>query len=504
MKKREEKKMPAPRVPRSDIIKSNKGEGPEAKRRFGIDFSYLFSALLTALVALASVGLVGYFGYHLVRSFTTDITTATAYGITEKEYRRGIGYIFRSEENITTSLRGTPDHKVADGERVGVDELICDMYSSVTEDVSRKIADIDREIALLESVIGTGVIETGIPEAIAAANKSYGEIMTGLAHGDYTAAGTLAESLRAALCRVQYLEGGGEDIAMRISTLLAERSGLIAAYGKKTGSINADSVGYFFKNSDGYEDIFDPELLSEITVGSFAELIEREPADVSNCVGKMVGDSRWYLCIPFSSADAKGLAEGESYNIIFNDNSARTLMMTLERLVLDLDDYDADGDRAEALLIFSSKEMPRDIKYLRAQDVSVEAASYSGYRIPITALRYHEGMTGVYTLNGGYVFFRQIKVLYEGAGYCIAADYADAEPGKPLTYTVLGFSDKGAVNDYEKMHLLADGYGWEKAVYDNGGIPVVMGRQLRYFYHLDDLEQIILTGKDLYHGKALD
>ncbi len=504
MKKREEKNLPAVRNTRSNITKVNNDPEPEAKRRIGIDFSYLFSALLTALVALASVGLVGYFGYHLIRSFTSDVTTSPAYDITESEYRRGTGYIFRSEENITTDLRGTPDYKVSDSSRIGVGELICELYTSVTDDISAKIAAIDREIAVLEEVLGTGVIETGIPEALGSANAAYNKIMEHLSRGEYAEAQALSDSFRASLARVSMLEGGGKDIEYKISTLLAERSGLIASYGKRTGSINSDSVGYFFKNSDGYENIFDPALLGNMTVGEFAELIERKPEDVSNCVGKLLNDPKWYVCVPLASGDAKGFVEGEEYNIIFNDNSARRLEMLLDRLVLDLDDYDGDGDRAEALLIFSSKEMPNDFRYFRAQDVSVEAKSYNGYRIPLSAVRYYDGMTGVYTLNGGYVFFRQIKVLYEGDGYCIAADYADAEPGKPLTYTVLGFDENGLFNDYESMHLLAQEKGWAKKVYDNGGIPLVKGQTLRYFYHLNDLEQVILTGRDLYHGKALD
>lgn len=488
---------------RSDIAKLNK-RGAEGKKRMGFDLSYMLSALLTVGVALASVGLVLYFGYHLVDSFTSDVTTTPAYDIIENEYRYGTGYIFRSEENIKTGISGTPDYKTDDGDRVGVNELLCDIYSSITDEVRLEIEAIDREIEILEAVVDTGVIETGIPEALRKANSAYAEIMAHISRGEYAEADMLTDAFRIALNRIKYLEGDRDDIVAKISSLLAKRSGLIAAYGKKTGSVNADTVGYFFHSTDGYEDIFEPSLLGNITVGSFAELIKREPADTSGCVGKMIDDPKWYVCIPLSSADAKGFAEEEDYTLVFNDNGGRELTMTLERLVLDLDDHDGDGDRAEALLIFSTVEMPKDFKYLRAQNVSIRLCSHKGYRIPITAVRYYDGMTGVYTLSGGYVLFRRIEILYEGSGYCIAADYADAEPGKPLTYTVLGFSDHGAVNDYASLHNLAEECGWERKVYDNGGIPVVKGQTLRYFYHLDDLEQIILTGKDLYHGKALN
>lgn len=506
MRKKEKNKNPLPvSGTRSDITKFNNGRGETEKtKKIGFDFSYLFSALLTVAVAAVSVGLVFYFGYHLIKTFTSDVTTAPAYDVTESEYRRGTGYIFRSEEVITTKYSGTPDYAVSDGERVGVDELLCDIYASVSDEIRMQIEDIDREIALLEAAVDTGVITTGLPEALDDADSRYAEIMKLLSAGNYPDAASLSDSFLTALNRIDALENGTGDIKLRISSLYAERSGLIATYGKKTGSINADSVGYFFRDCDGYESIFDPDLLDDITFGAFAELTAESPADISGCIGKMLDEAKWYLCVPLDSENARGFTEGKKYNIVYNDNGGRTLSMTLERLVLDLEDHDSDGDRAEALLVFSTKEMPKSFKYFRTQDVSIEYASYQGYRIPLSAVRYYDGMTGVYTLNGGYVFFRQIDIIYEGGGYCIAADYADAEPGKPLTYTALGFSDYGKFDDYASLHSLAEKYGWEKKVYDNGGIPVVKGQTLRYFYHLDDLEQIILTGKDLYHGKALD
>lgn len=506
MRKNEKNINPLPvKGSRSDIAKVNSGRGKTEKtKKLGFDFSYLFSALLTVAVAAVSVGLVFYFGYHMIKAFTSDVTTTPAYDITESEYRRGTGYIFRSEEVIGTKYSGTPDYVVSDGERIGVDELLCNIYASVSDEIRMQIEDIDREIALLEAAVDSGVIQTGLPEALDDANSRYAEIMKLLSSGNYADAATLSDSFLAALNRIDVLENGTGDIKLRISSLYAERSGLIATYGKKTGSVNADSVGYFFRDCDGYEAIFNPDLLKNITVGSFAELTNETPADISGCVGKMLDEAKWYLCVPLDSESARGFTEGEKYNIVYNDNGGRTLSMTLERFVLDLEDHDSDGDRAEALLIFSTNEMPKSFKYFRTQDVSIEYASYQGYRIPLSAVRYYDGMTGVYTLNGGYVFFRQIKVLYEGGGYCIAADYADAEPGKPKTYTALGFSDYGKFDDYASLHSLAEEYGWEKKVYDNGGIPVPKGQTLRYFYHLDDLEQIILTGKDLYHGKALD
>ena len=73
MRKNEKDKSLIASKRRSDIQKFNKADGKRknaGKKRFGFDFNYLFSALLAGAVALASVGLVFYFGYHFVRSLT--------------------------------------------------------------------------------------------------------------------------------------------------------------------------------------------------------------------------------------------------------------------------------------------------------------------------------------------------------------------------------------------------------------------------------------------------
>ena len=189
MKKKQKNKNPLAPVRQSEVIEYRKPTGGRAdaaqSKRIGFDLSYLFSALLSIAVAAASVGLVFYFAYHLINSFRSDVTTSPAYDITESEYRRASGYIFRSEAVVEADVSGIPDYKTDDGARVGIGDSICDIYSSVTDEVRIRTEEIDREIAILESVIGSGVVQTGLPEALADANEYYNEIMEHLSKGEY-------------------------------------------------------------------------------------------------------------------------------------------------------------------------------------------------------------------------------------------------------------------------------------------------------------------------------
>jgi hypothetical protein len=474
------------------------------RARIGFDFSYFFSSLAAIAVALLSVGLVLYFGYHLVKNFTNDVETAFPQKVSETQYREGEGYIIRDEIPVRTTISGTPDYAVFDGERVALGERLCSLYDSLPEDARAQIEAIDREIALLEASIDPGVVSGGLPAATASVSEKYALVMKYLGRGEYEKAAALADSLRAAMNHVEWLVGNTDDLSLRVSVLLGERSELLASYGRNMGTINSSSPGYFFTECDGYEGVFSTKVLDGLTVGSFAELISTERASTEGCVGKLVGDPVWYVAVPLSGEDADGFEAGKRYNVLFSDNKNQSISMKLERVVLDIEDHDSDGDRKEAVLVFSTKEMPRDFEYIRVQNIHIEYATYDGYRVPMSAVHYYKGMVGVYAQNGGYILFRRISPIYEGDGYYIVNDYSTAEPGLPKTYPCLGFSDFGCFDDYRTLEDMAERHGWERKNYDNGGVGVVMGQSLEYYYHLSEHEQMVTFGRELYHGKALN
>ena len=112
-------------------------------------------------------------------------------------------------------------------------------------------------------------------------------------------------------------------------------------------------------------------------------------------------------------------------------------------------------------------------------------------------------MTGVYTLHGGRVYFRKINIMLQNDDYCIVSEYSAVGQDIPPTYKVLGFNADGLLGDYVSLHRYAAKKGWERRDYDNGGTPVKYGTKEDYYYYLDELEDIILTGRNLYDGKAL-
>ena len=75
------------------------------------------------------------------------------------------------------------------------------------------------------------------------------------------------------------------------------------------------------------------------------------------------------------------------------------------------------------------------VKSYNLKNVKVVLKNHKGYKLPITAVRYDNGVCGVYVLRGSLVKFRQVEILLAGDGYVIVTgDLAETAEGiSPLS-----------------------------------------------------------------------
>ena len=117
--------------------------------------------------------------------------------------------------------------------------------------------------------------------------------------------------------------------------------------------------------------------------------------------------------------------------------------MLLERTV-------EEGERA--LLIFKSDKLPEDLEMVRTPNVSLKTRTYSGLRVPVSAIRYRDGREGVYAMFGNTVLFRVIDVIGTVDGYAYVR-----ENGEPVTVTSEAKDKDGNREDIDTI-LAAMGY----------------------------------------------
>ena len=78
-----------------------------------------------------------------------------------------------------------------------------------------------------------------------------------------------------------------------------------------------------------------------------------------------------------------------------------------------------DADTDDTLVIFRSQDMNEDLISMRKQVATVVVASYSGLKVPKSAVRMEDDKMGVYVLSNSVASYKNIEPLFEGDSYYI-------------------------------------------------------------------------------------
>lgn len=193
--------------------------------------------------------------------------------------------------------------------------------------------------------------------------------------------------------------------------------------GKASYQYKSDINGAYFSQCDGYEGMINEELRTTGSLDELCALLVKsgesgdhgspDEAKKVGRLGKLVNMNSWYLVCVTDKDTSLRMNEGASFNVTLG-KSEKTYRLTVERVVSERDD-----DRA--VIIFSSSIMLECEDYSHFQTVKVSLKTTEGFKIPITAVRYENGVSGVYVLRGSVVHFRQIDIIGGGDGYVVAA-----------------------------------------------------------------------------------
>lgn len=386
-----------------------------------MDTRYLKNVLFYVLTALLSVLLIYYVCYHLFGGFDAGVETMDSTLVRQQDMLALDGYIFRSETLLYAQSAGDINYRFSDGEKVGAETALADVLNGSFSARSSMI-EIDRKIALLQSsnlaanlrVTDTASIDRQISEL-------YYLLRDGLAKGDTEYVLRKKDELLVLMNKrrivVQAVSGYDEQIA----ALKAEKERLQGTLADVSETLTSPVSGFFYSTVDGYEEIFTPEVLNRLTLDNFDALLTREPRDTSGktekgyVAGKLVTDYNWYAVCRIPAKQLRYYTLNRTYTVAFPYNGDVQVPMTLVRLVTGIDEE-------EAILIFRTGTVPSGFNYLRMQTVELVQKTYTGYRVPVSAVRIRDGEQGVYVLDGSIVRFRKINPLYEADGYLIAAE----------------------------------------------------------------------------------
>ena len=168
------------------------------------DKEYLRRVVLYVIITVVAVFAVWFIGYHMWLNMTSEIETIPAtpqvYPVTAKYD----AWVFRDESVIPSDGEGTVVPAVRNGEKIGKNDLVAELYSSVPAEKLTELQSVRSQIRLLESK----------RSSVIGGDLGIGDIMlsltSALKNGNMAEAGEISDRLTA-LVAARATGGGDAD-----------------------------------------------------------------------------------------------------------------------------------------------------------------------------------------------------------------------------------------------------------------------------------------------------
>lgn len=385
------------------------------------------------LLAVVTLGVLGYFAIQAVRYFGDPLTTTLAYPYEVQMTTALSGYVVREETVLPDDTSGLLQLQRAEGERVSAGGVIAVAYADqATLDRQQEIQSLETQIEQLQyaadAALGAEVslrLDTQILQDII-------DYRTALAADRLDQAEDCGQSLRSLVLKRDYTYSDTTDFSAQVAELQSQLNQLRSQTGASTRRITAPQAGLYSAVVDGYETVLTPQALETLTPSQFSEL---EPdTSVSSTVGKLILGDTWYYAAVMDQEEAQLLQESGSLQLRFAKGIGQDLDVSLTRV--------SEPEDGQVVAVFRGNTYLSELTLLRRQSAEIIRETESGIRVPIEAVRLVEetvtgedgtettvSRTGVYCIVGLEARFKPVDVVYQNEEFALVRSSLEGADG---------------------------------------------------------------------------
>ncbi len=372
--------------------------------------------------------LAAYMGYAVLSAYSTGVETTAAVRITAKDSIPGNGWFFRDEITITENKNGAVKHTVFSGERVQHDAVLANVYSTVEAlELSRELEPLEKQISLLDSAMqsaGDGSDAAKLDQQITIFLQ---QMAAQIKSGSGASLTSSVDSLRSLALKREAGNLKPEDLESEKKALSEQLKSLNQQVLGQTAKLSSPASGYFSEVVDGYESVLRPEILTDLTVAKLNALIKKKDTKAeSQSLGKIIQGFSWYLAVETSEQDASRVKEGQTLNVDFTQASLEAPVTVYS--------ISKDRDKGKAVIVLEGSVFNSEMVSMREQPVELVLGSYTGLKVPKTAVHIEEYTDGedqkvrtvVSVLSGSLVKTKNITggIIYEAEDYYVVRQSA--------------------------------------------------------------------------------
>ncbi len=375
------------------------------------------------IAIILAVGLCSsYVIFQIVNSTKNDIETQ--YALTETVYNSisSKAFVIRDEEFIENTASGTTISFAADGERVARGDTVSMVFSSEdSAEAYLRISELEKNIERyekLESQANAQVIN--INTLNSKADSEFVNFLKAIDNRDFSKATKGAEAYRDCITDTQIATNGSLDFSEQLNSLrneLSDLRGTALSYSE----IKSNNAGYYIDGSDGYEQTIKYADIDTLTAEDIENAVKSSPLkNKNNIAGRTVSSFVWYIACVIDSEYAVNLTYDTELFVNLPYRGIEKLPVKLYKI--------GDKGADKTLVILSCDLMNESLASIRIEDIEIVTKQYTGLKIPSSAVRTVDGVTGVYVVSGTVIEFKQIHIVYSSNDFTIV-DNPESESG---------------------------------------------------------------------------
>lgn len=363
------------------------------------------------------------FLFYGIRYMSSPLLTQKAVYGTYDESVYTDCYFVRDEKVYSAESSGTVYNHYSDGMRCGKDMVISTVYSGqVSDKTLQELNTIDKKIENARQSSLTVNVSDDESNEENRIEIYKNEMIQAAIRDDVKSVAAYKEAINSLRSGVQTA-----TISETIQMLTQQKNAAEAKIGGAKQEILSEGAGVFSTVLDGMEHILTPEKVKEYTVDDFNAIesvsvkTSNQTVNAGDSVCKVVNNHKWYVICAVATERLQAKKVGSSVGMRFDNIPGIEVSGKIVNI--------SESSGGKSVVMIESTQYVEGAYSIRSSAMELIFKSYSGYKVPIYAIRSQDGKTGVLGRKNNVENFYPCDIIYtnENAEYVIIKTPADAE-----------------------------------------------------------------------------
>ena len=394
-----------------------------------------------AIVAVISVVILAYFMYSIIKLVKQPTDTFLIEEGKLYNQENAIGYVIRQETVVQgNNYKNGMSQIKSEGERVSKGDSIFRYYSNNEQNLEKKIEELDIQIQQamesqtdLLTASDMKLLENQIEEKLNEVVKV----------NEVKRIAEYKKDMNTQITKKAKIAGDLSPSGSHIRKLIEERSSYENTLNSGAEYITAPESGVVSYRVDGLENVLTVESFNTLNT-KFLEDLKLRTGEIvasSSETGKVINNFECYIAITLDSEQAMSKKIGD--NVVLRLSNGKEIDAQIEYIV---------EEEEQRLIIFKIKDEVEELSNYRKISVEVVWWSYSGLKVPNSAIIHENDLDYIVRTRAGYTDKILVKILKQNDTYAIISRY-DNEELKGLGFDTTQIRQLKTISLYDEIIL---------------------------------------------------